>query len=467
MHETFNFLGDKVHGGDLRMDITKRVANFVVQTEYNNLPLDVVKVAKAAFIDCLGVTLAGSSEQSATICAQIVRQEEAISEATVIGHGFKSSAAQAAFANGTAAHALDFDHTVYLGQPTSALIPALISVGESLGARGRDLLEAYVAGFEAATKIAKSIPRKGRGEWHSAGTVGTLGASLSCARLYRLDANKVRMALGIATSMASGIACNYGTMTKPLDVGLAARNGVVSAKLAQEGYTANPTALESEAGFYKAFLLLPPYAAPLEGLGQSYELTTGIKFKNYPCGGLTHPAIDAVLELRSSHGIVAQTVESIEVEVPKHTYKRIAIQIPQTGLEGKFCMGYIVARALMDGKVSLDAFTDSAVRERPILELARRVHMKPNADLDEISESRPCKVSVFLKDGQSFSRKVEHPRGSRQLPLFSQELRSKFAECARRSIDERSIEAALEYLEGLETAVDIRPLCQLLMGREK
>jgi 2-methylcitrate dehydratase PrpD len=393
-----------------------------------------------------------------------VRQEGATAEATVFGQGFRSSAAQAAFANGTAAHALDFDHSTYLGQPTSALIPALISLGESLGMGGRDLLQAYVAGFEVTTKIAKSIPEKGRGEWHSAGTLGTLGAALSCAKLLGLDVDKTRMALGIATSMASGIAGNYGTMTKPLDTGLAARNGIVAAKLAQRGYTANPQSLEAETGFFKTFLSSSPDPGPLDELGRSYELLTGIKIKNYPCGGLTHPAIDAGLELRSAHSIRPESIESIRVEVPRHTFKRIVFQIPQSGLEGKFCRGYIMARAIIDGKVTLDAFTDTAVREPRILELAARVKMTLDNELRDDAGYRPCKVSILLKDGQSFSRTVEHAKGSREVPLSPRELRSKFSECARQRIDDKSIDAALEQVQRLETLVDIRPLCQLLMG---
>ncbi len=446
------------------MDITKTVAEFVSLTSYETLPKEIVNAAKVAIIDCLGVTLAGSTEESAIICAEIARQEGATPSATVFGQGFKSSPAQAAFANGTAAHALDFDHSTYLGQPTSALIPALISLGESLAAGGPELLQAYVAGFEVTTKIAKSITEEGRGDWHAAGTLGTLGAALSCAKLLRLDLDKTRMALGIATSMASGIAANYGTMTKPLDTGLAARNGIVAAKLAQRGYTANPQALEGDAGFFKTFLSSAPDPTALAELGQSYELLTGIKIKNYPCGGLTHPAIDAALELRSVHRIDPETIESIHVEVPKHTFKRIVFKIPESGLQGKFCMGYIVARAIIDGKVTLDAFTDSAVRDPHILQLASRVDMTLDNGLRDDAGYRPCKVSIRLKDGQSFSRTIEHAKGSRELPLSSQELRSKFSDCASRRINQRSIETAWSQMERLEALKDIRPLCQMLTG---
>jgi 2-methylcitrate dehydratase PrpD len=250
---------------------TEQVARFVVETRVDTIPREVAAAAKTAILDCLGVALAGSKEEGTRICAEQVRIEGARGVASVWGQGFKSSASLAALANGTATHALDFDHGVYLVQPTSAVIPAVVSLAEALSASGRDLLEAYVAGFEATAKIAKSIPEEGRGGWHGAGTLGTLGAALSCAKLLKLDVDRSRTALGIATSMASGAACNYGTMTKPLGSGLAARSGVLAACLAQKGFTASATALESAAGFFDAFLSLPPDPAAMEELAARGE----------------------------------------------------------------------------------------------------------------------------------------------------------------------------------------------------
>ena len=447
------------------MELTEKIARYVVELQYEQLPPEALAVAKTAFVDCIGVTLAGSREKSATICGQIARQEGATAEASVYGQGFKSSALQAAFVNGTAAHALDFDHSLYLGQPTSGVIPAIMALGESLGARGRDLLAAYVAGFEVTAKIARSIPEKGRGKWHSAGTLGTFGATVSCAKLLRLDADQLRMALGIAAAMASGIVCNYGTMSKPLDTGLAARNGVTAAKLAQAGFTASPQGLESEAGFFGAYLTLPPDLSPFAELGQCNDLLHGVKIKPYPCGGLAHNAIDAVLDMRSSHGIAPEMVESIDVDVAEHAYSRLVFRIPQTGLQGKFCMGYVLARAMIDGKVSLDAFTDAAVRERHILEFADRVHMNLDSSLSESSTgARPSKVTMRLKGGQTLSRHVEHAKGGAEHPLSAQELREKFVDCARRAIGEKALPEILDSLERLETVEDIRPTCRLLMG---
>ena len=445
---------------------TEIVARFVTETSIENIPRDVLAAAKTAILDCLGVALAGSNEDGARICAEQVRMEDARGAASVWGQGFKSSATLAALANGTAAHALDFDHGVYLGQPTSGVIPAVLPLAEALSVSGSDLLEAYVAGFEATAKIAKSIPEEGRGAWHSAGTLGTLGATLSCARLLKLDCNKVRMALGIATSMASGVACNYGTMSKPLGAGLAARSGVMAANFAGRGFTASPKALESATGFFGAFLSLPPNPAPLEELGQSYELTQGLKIKPYACGGLSHNAIDAVLEMRESDGIKPDSVESIHVQVAKHAYDRLVFSVPRTGLEGKFCMGYLLARAMINGKVSLDDFTDAATREQPILEFAKRVHMELNSAFPDSSERRPSKVEIRLRDGKTISRFVEYAKGGRQVPLSAHELRAKFVDCAHRVIDEKAVQSILDCVGNLESLKEVGPLCHFLVGEK-
>src|SRR3989442_4894304 len=302
------------------MSVTARIARFVVETGYEDIPSRAVEVGKMAFIDCLGVALAGSREESAKICAQIARQESASGEATVLGQGFKSSALNAAFANGTAAHALDYDHGFTLmGQPTAPIIPAVLALGESLAASGRQLLEAYAVGFEVTGKLVLSLRDSSQDGWHAPGTLGSFGATVACAKLLRLSASEVEMALGITASMASGIVSNFGTMTKPLHVGLGAKNGVLAAKLAQSGYTANAQALEAGNGFYDLYYRSTPAGnSPLEQFGQSYGLEEGIKIKPYSCGGLTHAAIDAVLDIRATHPLTPQEEEAGDVGVSPH-----------------------------------------------------------------------------------------------------------------------------------------------------
>jgi 2-methylcitrate dehydratase PrpD len=450
------------------MEITAKIARFVADAKYEKIPPKAMENAKLAVRDCLGVALAGSKEEDAKICAEIARQEDAKEEASVIGQGFKSSALQAAFANGTAAHAMDFDHSFTLmGQPTAPIIPAIFALGESLGASGRQILEAYTAGFEVTGKLAHSLRDSKHDGWHAPSTLGSFGAAAGCAKLLGLNASKVEMALGIAASMAGGVVSNFGTMTKPLHVGLGARNGVLAAKLAQSGYTANAQAIEAGMGFYKVFHgETTIHSEAVEELGRSYALESdGIRIKPYPCGGLTHQAIDTVLDFRAKHGITPEMVESIDVDVMRHTYERIVFKVPQNGIQGKFCMPYLLARAIIDGRVFIDAFTDSAVREPNVLKLAESVQMRLDNNLPSSGlGSRPCRVTLRLKNGQTYSREVQHSKGGPEVPMTADELKGKFTDCARQTLSESATKRVLDDLNQLEALKDIRPLCQLLLG---
>jgi 2-methylcitrate dehydratase PrpD len=448
------------------MDVTAKLAGFVTDLNYEAIPRKAVDAAKIAVRDGLGVALAGSREEDARIAAEIARQEGAREETSVIGQGFKTSALNGALANGTAAHALDFDHSfTMMGQPTAPIVPAIFALGETLGASGRRMIEAYVAGFEVTAKLVHSLRDSGHDGWHAPSTLGSFGASAACGKLLGLDAAQMQMALGITASMASGIVANFGTMTKPLHVGLGARNGVLAAKLARGGYTANAKAIEGGFGFYQVLHQDAPINEPaIEELGRSYALVTdGLRIKPYPCGGLTHQVIDSVLEFRAQHGLTAEMIERIDVDVVKHTFDRIVFRVPQTGIQGKFCMPYLVARAIIDGKIGLHIFTDSAVRDQNVLKLAERVQMNLDPNLKKTDAAgRPCRVTIRLKNGQTFVREAQHAKGGPEHPMTEGELRGKFTECAREALDASSAARALDTIEKLETVADIRPLCEIL-----
>ena len=450
------------------MDVTTSLAKFVTDLRYASIPGKAVETAKIAVRDCLGVALAGSREEDARIAAEIARQERAQEETSVIGQGFRTSALNAALANGTAAHALDFDHSfTIMGQPTAPVAPATFALGEALGANGRQIIEAYVAGFEVTAKLTHSLQDSAHDGWHAPSTLGSFGAAAACSKLLGLDAAKTQMALGITASMASGIVANFGTMTKPLHVGLGARNGVLAAKLAAGGYTANVKAIEGGFGFYQVLHENTPIREQaIEELGRSYALVTdGLRIKPYPCGGLTHQVIDSVLEFKGKNGLTAEMIDRVDVDVVKHTFDRIVFRVPQTGIQGKFCMPYLVARAIIDGKIGLHIFTDSAVRDQNVLKLAERVQMNLDPNLKKSDAAgRPCRVTVRLRNGQTFTREAQHAKGGPEYPMTEAELRNKFTECAREAIDVRSAAQALDYIENLETLADIGPLCEILRG---
>ena len=450
------------------MTFAARIARFVADSRYDEVPAAALATARIAILDTLGVTLAGAREDSGHIVAHITRQEGASEEASVLGQGLRSSAQQAAFANGTASHAADFDHSFVLaGQPTAPIIPAVFAVAEALGATGRRAIEAYVTGFEVTAKLAFATRGlKGAG-FHANNSLGSFGATAACARLLGLDAARTEMALAITASMAGGLSANFGTMSKPLHVGLAARSGVLAAKLAAEGFTANAGVFEARNGFFEAFFRDGTLAeGPIDELGRSYALaTSGIRLKPYPCGGLTHAAIYATIALRDEHRLHADMIEKIDVDVPHGTYTTIAFRVPEDALQAKFCMGYLIARALIDGKVTLDTFTEQAIRDPAVLSLLQRVEMRADSSLESGSDgSRPATVTIHLRDGTTHSLHARFPKGGSEVPMTDAELRAKFHDCARDVLTDAARDQAIEMIDALDTLDDVRPLMALLRG---
>jgi 2-methylcitrate dehydratase PrpD len=385
----------------------------------------------------------------------------------VFGHGFRAAPASAAFVNGTAAHTLDFDASFSIGgQPMAGLTAAVLALAEPLGVSGQGAIEAYVTGYEVAGTLAWCLAsRETESPWHSTATVGSFGCTAAAARLLGLDEDQTCMALGITSSMASGVVSNFGTMSKPLHAGLAARNGVLAATLAQRGFSGNPLSLEEQGGFLGAFVQPSvPNLKPLDELGSAFAIERGVRFKAYPCGGLTHSAIDAVLALRAEHQIAGDSIERIDVRVTAFTAERIVYRIPQTELQAKFSMAYILARAALDGAVTIPMFSDEAIAEPRVLALAERIFMEADPSL-EGARTRPSVVAIALKDGRTFSRRVDSPKGSPESPMSPDELRGKFRACASLVLGEKAAAEALETLDDLETVPNVASLSRLLMGR--
>ncbi|MEX2599596.1 MAG: MmgE/PrpD family protein, partial [Dehalococcoidia bacterium] len=399
--------------------------------------------------------------------------EEAKAECTAIGFGFGTSVANAALVNGTSSHAADYDHSFgFMGQPTSPVIPAVFSLAECHGASGRRLLEAYAAGVEISARLAISgrrskEPKAALEGWHPNSTFGSFGAAIACAKLSGLDAEKIGMLLGITASMASGLTANYGTMSKPLNVGLAARNGVMAARLAQAGFTANPEA------FNHFVNPMPEDQDPFANLGEVYELARmGIRVKPYPCGGVTHESIDAVLAARAKapHSVDAiersvDAIVRIQLEVAQRGYELpFNAGFPQTPLEAKFSLPYVTARAALDGEVTPRAFTEAAIRDPRVLALIEHVQVRLGEGFETTADKRPARATLHLKDGRTLSHQVDHPKGGIGTPMTADEMRAKFLGCAKGVIDEAVARTAVDYIENLEAMEDMRPLAKLLAG---
>jgi 2-methylcitrate dehydratase PrpD len=454
------------------MKNTAHVVDFVVGSRFEDVPAKALAVAKGAMLDCVGVALAGARQPGGMIPAQWARDAAGSGRATVWGHGFKASAHDAALVNGTAAHALDYDDVTWglIGHPSVSLVPSTFALGELIGASGRDVLDAYVVGFEVMAKLGRTTqPRHSLdGGWHATGTIGAFGATAACCRLLGLDAEKTGHALGTVYSMTSGNVSNFGTMCKPLHAGLAARNAVEAALWAKAGFTSVPHPFDGPRSFHEVYSRgLPADMTPLQELGRDYELLVrGVVIKPYPCGVALHPAIDAVHALKREAPIDADTIEGIEAGVTKYTFDKLCYLVPETGLEAKFSMPYTIARAVIDDAIGFDTFTDPMVREERVRSLTRRVKMYTHEGIEKSWKmgSRPVHVLIRFRDGSVRERQVDISKGNPEVPMTAAELGVKFRDCARFSLDPAATQAAIAALEDLEGLATISQLTTQLAG---
>ena len=233
------------------MSMTEDIAGFVASFSLKTAPPELLPRIREAFLDSFGVMLAGSREESAQIAARWVRSQKAEGQSTVIAQrDFRTSPANAALANGVAAHTLDYDH---FGHQSAVMVPCVLAAGESKGVSGRELIEAYLVGVEVSAMLAKGMGKEAQDlGLHPAGVCGSLGAAAAAARIFGLTREQIQVALGVAASLTAGLSQNFGTMVKPLHLGNAARNGIMATELAAAGFTANPEIFDQQGGFFGA-----------------------------------------------------------------------------------------------------------------------------------------------------------------------------------------------------------------------
>ena len=452
------------------MSISVELAKRIAALHYEDLPEAAVDSAKMAILDTVGVTLAGTREQAPRIAERVLGEGARGGSSLVFGGDRRTTCLDAALINGTAAHALDFDDcsNTMGGHPSAPIVPGLLALAEEVDAGGRELLLAYIAGFETETRIARGVNfhhyEKG---WHPTSTLGTFGAAAACARLLGLPEEQIATALSLSVSLAAGVKANFGTMTKPLHVGQCSRNGLWAALLAREGFTANRAAFEHNQGFLNVFngpgnfdagRILDHWADPLD------IVTPGVAFKQYPCCGSTHSAIDAMIEIVRAHAIEPEQVRQVDCWIHARRLKHTNRPDPQSALEAKFSVQYCVARALMHGKVVLEHFEGAAYRDPEACRITGRVHAAPYTEAQFNSGNHfGAEVAVKLDGGQTYSTKVEIALGRISAhPIPPELLKAKFKNCAGEVLPAAKVAQLQASIEELEHIRSLRQLTALI-----
>jgi len=439
---TENAAARHAYDGDL-LKVTEEVAVFAREIQLGDIPKGVVEQGKRSLLDGLGLAVAGSVTQTAAIPGDLIQSYgELTPEATTLGSGTRLPARFAAFMNGLAIHAHDYDDTqlavrpdrVYglLTHPTAPVLPASLALVERAGGSGAQLLLGYLIGVEVATKLAEAIdPRHYDTGFHATGTLGTIGSAAGAARMLDLGEHETRIALGLAATQASGLRENFGTMTKPLHAGRAAENAVFAVELAAGGFTAATDVLEAKRGFFNAAGGGYDSTAIHEQLGRPWTFESpGVSIKPHPSGSLTHPGMGALLDLILAEDVRPEQVEHVTVGTNRHMPNALIHHRPDTELEAKFSMEFCAAILLLERRAGLAQFTDEVVRRDDVRRMIERVDfgVAPEAEAAGYNNMTTI-ITIDLTDGRRLETRAAFGKGSPQNPMTDDELIEKFADC--------------------------------------
>jgi 2-methylcitrate dehydratase PrpD len=457
--------------------LTESIGRFVADTRASDFPPRAIDNAKKVIADTFACIIAGAGSETARPLACYVERSGTTGDRRVLGTRIRTSPELAAMVNGTFGHSLDFDDVLPMmpGHPSSIIVAAALASTGASPITGMQFLEAYVIGIEVGAKIGLGITNGhyNRG-FHGTGTLGIFSAAAALSKLHGLGADRVRTVLGIASSMASGVRRNFGTMTKPLHTGWAARNAVAAVDLARCDFTAAPDVLEAKAGFFAAYgAERSDPEVPIDKLGRPYVIVDpGIGLKRYPCYNGAQRAMNALLRLREQLGFDAATIERVECRMPPGGMHVLIYEVATTGLEGKFCLPYQLAAGVLDGGYSLASFTDEAVVRPGIKALYSRITVKEDprcAGDDPLIATRAAgergfvEVEVHTKDGRSDVARASVPPGHPTQPLEWAEIRGKFMDCAGHGgVDTGRAGRAFEMLAHLERCSDLDAIVDLL-----
>ncbi len=416
--------------------ISGKLAEFIVETDYAQLPSEAVEAAKRCFLDWLGSAIAGSLERPTRIMLEVVKELGGEPEATLIPDGSRSSPFLAALVNAASSHVLEMDdlHPSSILHPGAPVIPTALAMAEREGCSGEEFLTALVIGYEVAIRVGEAAGPSHYEYWHTTATCGTFGAAAAAGKLLGLKGEQLVSALGSAGTQAAGLweFLKDGAMSKQLHPAKAAADGILSALLAEKGFTAAKGIFEGEKGFLRATSKAFDLEKLTRGLGEGFRITE-TSFKVHAACYHTHSSIDAALTLRGEHRFPPEQIKKVLVR----PYPAALDLLEKVELSGpyaaKFHLPFCVATALIYGEVGLEAFSEERLKDPVILQLLPKIELRrEEAFAGVYPEKWPSIVEVTVEGGETYQATVEYAKGDFRNPLTWEELSTKFHRLAGR-----------------------------------
>ncbi|MFC7396092.1 MmgE/PrpD family protein [Chelatococcus sp. GCM10030263] len=447
-------------------DLTSRLSSYVAGLTADDIPAPVIAHARLMLADTIGVALAGTGENSARIVMKALGRETG--PCAVWGTRDTASPSAAAQINGALAHALDYDdnNMSMIGHSSAPVVPALLALADTADVSLLDIIVAYVAGVQVESVLGRiaTLEHNARG-WHTTSTLGSFGAAAACARLKALAAGPTADALAITASFASGLKHNFGTTTKPLHAGMAARNGLLAADLAAAGMAANPLAVEGDQGFLSLYAGIPPKDQKLlEGALSGFEILQSFP-KIYPTCSMVHQLLDLAIDGLASQRIQAGQIENVTCSVSYHAASIMNYPQPRNPTECRFSIEYCVAVALCHGTVANKYFDEAVIHDPAVREMMTRIKLviPPEQSDKERFEAAYLKgeakswLEVEQRDGSVFKEGEALQKGHPDNPVGAAEIREKFMACATVALSANAAEALWRRLVEDDPAVRFKP----------
>ena len=438
------------------MEVTKILAQFVVDSRYADIPEKVRHEAKRSVLNWLGCAVGASRHEGIDIALAALSAFSGPAQASVLGRGERLDIMHAALLNGISSHMFDFDdtHLKTVIHPSGPVASALLALAEYRPMSGADFLHAFVLGVEVECRIGNAVyPSHYDVGWHITGTAGVFGAAAAVGRVLGLNVQQMTWAFGIAATQSSGLREMFGTMCKPFHPGRAAQNGMTAAFLASKNFTSSERGIEAPRGFANVLATARNYDEITENLGKTWEVALNT-YKPFACGIVIHPIIDGCVQLRNVHKLKAGDIESIALKVHPLVLELTGKKTPQVGLEGKFSVFHSAAVAIIHGEGGEDVYSDACVRDPQVTALRDRV----SAAVDKSVHEDAAYITIKLKDGRTLEKHVEHAIGSLVRPMSDADLEAKFRKFAKGILSAGETDALIKLcweIEKLKSAGDI------------
>ncbi len=422
-------------------EVTRILARYVVESRFESIPAATRHHATRTFVNWLGCAIGGSHHEGMDIALAALAPMAGAAQASVLGRSERLDILHAALLNGISSHMFDFDdtHLKTVIHPAGPVCSAILALAEHRPVSGEDFVHALVLGVEVECRIGNAVyPNHYDTGWHITGTAGVMGAAAACGKLLGLNEQQMVWALGIAATQSSGLREMFGTMCKPFHPGNAAKNGLMSALLAEKNFTSSNRGIEAPRGFAHVLSTKFDPAEIIDGLGKTFEIDLNT-YKPFACGIVIHPIIDACVQLRNEHGLTGDEIESVLAKVHPLVLELTGKKTPQTGLEGKFSVYHSAAAGFIYGAAGEREYSDAVVRDAKVVALRDKV----TAVVDATMHEDQTLVEVKLKDGRTLSKYVEAAIGSLKRPQTDADLEAKFRGLAQDVLPKAQVDKVL------------------------